>query len=85
MNIRFDDSAQSKESNTRDVIQCPKCHFDTRAPRDKNPKLEKLTNGDAVGAYNIARRGLMIQKKIRVDENPWIILKEWDKYTHKNV
>lgn len=75
-----------------DVISCPKCHFST-----SSKKAEKIKNGDANGAYNIARRGLMIFEKIRSDKlikkaktkngiqskDLKIILKDWDEHTYK--
>lgn len=65
-----------------DYIECPHCHFHS----DKGFQGHKW-NGDANGAYNIARKGLMIMSKIRKEENTenikWgdikIDIKEWDK------
>lgn len=46
-----------------DRISCPKCHFSTSSSRVKNIK-----NGDANGAYNIARKGLIVLRKIRSEK-----------------
>lgn len=81
-----------KDGKEHDCISCPKCHFSTVSPRVQN-----ITNGDANGAYNIARRGLMIFEKIRSDKlkkkasskdgiksgDLKINLKEWDEETYK--
>ncbi|MFZ2969593.1 MAG: hypothetical protein WA063_00440 [Minisyncoccia bacterium] len=76
----------------KDIISCPKCHFSTLSD-----KMQKIKDGDANGAYNIARRGLLIFKKIRSDKlikktktkkgieskDLKIILKEWDEQTYQ--
>lgn len=71
----------------RDYIECPHCHFHS----DKGFQGHKW-NGDANGAYNIARKGLMIMSKIRGAEKPedikWgdikIDIKNWDQYVSEN-
>lgn len=85
-------------SNTRnsvsgtdiDYIQCPQCGFDSR----NNFQGHKF-NGDANGAYNIARKGIMILEKIKqykkengsLDKISWgdlvIGIDEWDKFAQK--
>lgn len=79
-------------NESKDIISCPKCHSSTLSP-----KVKKIKNGDANGAYNIARRGLMSFKKIRSDKlkkksltqkgieskDLKITLKEWDEETYK--
>lgn len=70
----------------RDYIECPHCHFHS----DKGFQEHKW-DGDANGAYNIARKGLMIMSKIRKAEKPedikWgdikIDIKDWDAYVAK--
>lgn len=65
----------------RDYIECPHCRF-----HSDEGFQGKDWNGDANGAYNIARKGLMIMSKIRKAERPedikWgdikINIKEWD-------
>ena len=65
-------------------LQCPHCHFHS----DKGFQGRKY-NGDANGAYNIARKGLLALRKIQVATDPakikWGDLKvsidEWDKFT----
>ena len=49
--------------NGKDIIFCPKCHFFT-----DSDKVLKIKDGDANGAYNIARKGLMVFEKIRSDK-----------------
>lgn len=75
-----------------DRISCPKCHFSTLSSKTQNIK-----DSDANGAYNIARRGLMIFSKIRGEKlrkkintkngieskDLKITLKEWDEETFK--
>lgn len=64
-----------------DYIECPHCHFHS----DEGFQGFEW-NGDANGAYNIARKGIMIMTKIRKAEKPenikWgdikIDIKEWD-------
>ncbi|PIP62078.1 hypothetical protein COW99_00125 [Candidatus Roizmanbacteria bacterium CG22_combo_CG10-13_8_21_14_all_38_20] len=78
-------------TNEEDIISCPKCHFSTLPP-----KVQKINNGDANGAYNIARKGLMIFEKIRSEKlrkkiytkkgieskDLKITLQEWDELTY---
>lgn len=73
-----------------DYIQCPVCCFDSRKGFQG-----KEYNGDANGAYNIARKGIMILEKIKqfkdknggLDKMGWgdlvINIEEWDKFTQK--
>lgn len=72
-----------------DYIHCPECGFDSRKGFQK-----KEFNGDANGAYNIARKGIMILNKIRqFEENEditkmeWgdlsVSITEWDKFTQQ--
>lgn len=51
----------SDSKSDQDYISCPVCGFHSDHP---DPSLAKLKNGDAVGAYNIARKGKMILDKI---------------------
>lgn len=86
-------------SNTRnsvsgadiDYIQCPSCNFDSNS---KKGFQGQEYNGDANGAYNIARKGIMILEKIKqykengdLDQMNWgdlvIGIEEWDKFTQK--
>lgn len=66
------------EGNENDFIQSPvyseriNAFYDSR--KHKNYKLTLPENGDANGAYNIARKGLILRKKIK--ENP----KSYDLY-----
>ncbi len=68
------DTRDSVSEKERDVIQCPSfdCGFDSSKIdrfRDeiyigKNQK-DFVYNGDANGAYNIARKGIMILEKVK--------------------
>ena len=71
-----------------DYIQCPECEFDSR----KGFQGVKEFNGDANGAYNIARKGIVVLDKIRqfgkhtnLAKMSWgdlsISIQEWDKFT----
>lgn len=72
-----------------DYIQCPACGFDSRKVKFQGFDW----NGDANGAYNIARKGIMILEKIKrfkgnsanLGEMKWsdliIGIEEWDKFT----
>jgi len=72
-----------------DNIQCPECEFDSQ----QGFQSIKDFNGDANGAYNIARKGAMILEKIKqfkennegVEKMGWgdlaISIEEWDKFT----
>jgi len=73
--------------NGRDYIECPHCHFHS----DKGFQ-GMAWNGDANGAYNIARKGAMIANiicdpKNKTDKLTWgdlkIDLTDWDKFTQK--
>ncbi len=75
-NLRFEDNWSDIEDDKRDVLQCPSCHFDTR-------KANHLINGDAVGAYNIARKGILAKQNLAEKNKAKVILKEWDEYTHQ--
>lgn len=83
-------------SNTRssisgkdvDIINCPHCSFNSN-----NGFQNCNFNGDANGAYNIARKGIMILEKINqfkkenksLEKMNWgdlfIDIEEWDKFT----
>ncbi len=83
-----------------DYLQCPACHFDTRNTDDlaalKNRykgKKEFSFDGDANGAYNIARKGAIILEKINKYQGKLIDMsnsdltvyqEEWDKYLQGN-
>lgn len=57
-------------------------------------QLREIANGDANGAYNIARKGLMLLKRIKANpEKPNLIISskdwdevvsEWDKFVQKD-
>ena len=77
-------------SNTDvDYIQCPACGFDSQKMEFQGFSW----NGDANGAYNIARKGVMILEKIKqyknkngsLDKMNWgdlsISIDEWDKFS----
>ena len=75
-----------------DYIHCAECGLDTR---EQFQNLE--FNGDANGAYNVARKGIMILEKIKqyknqfggVEKMGWgdmsISITEWDKFTQNNI
>jgi hypothetical protein len=72
-----------------DYIQCPACGFHSDHPSEN---LRLVTNGDANGAYNIARKGLLILEKIRqfkgdIEKMEWkdlsVGIEEWDKFTQE--
>ena len=76
-----------------DYIQCPRCGFHS----DNPPKeLEQIKDADANGAYNIARKGILILNKIKqFNENKkelkqiksndlFINIDEWDKFAQKD-
>ncbi len=93
--IRYD-KKKNDGGKREDVISCPKCGFDS-SNDNKNtiPEVSKIENGDANGAYNIARRGLMIYQKIRNFVNSGktidkiekqdlkVDLTDWDKETYR--
>jgi len=69
----------SKTDENIDFIQCPSCGFDSR-----NTFQWKDFDADANGAYNIARKGIMIADKIKNDEKSlWITNNEWDNFVQK--
>lgn len=76
-------SADAKKD--KDYIQCPRCLFHSEVAGFQGHPY----NGDANGAYNIARKGLVVFRKIQKAPDPaavkWSDLKisvdEWDKFT----
>ncbi|PJB08507.1 hypothetical protein CO122_01595, partial [bacterium (Candidatus Gribaldobacteria) CG_4_9_14_3_um_filter_33_9] len=69
------------KENGDDYIQCPYCGFDSRNSKVDSEQLREIANGDANGAYNIARKGLMLLKRIKANpEKPNLIIssKDWD-------
>ncbi|MCD6149550.1 type V CRISPR-associated protein Cas12a/Cpf1 [bacterium] len=95
-------NAISSEKENRDFIQCPACHFHSEEnlkSLDKKYKGKgKLEfNGDANGAYNIARKGGLVIEKISQFKNKYkdlsmmqnqdliITQEEWDKFTQKQI
>lgn len=79
-------SRNSISGTDTDYIQCPGCLFHS----DRGFQGQKW-NGDANGAYNIARKGLLLLRKIQNAKEPekisWKDLKigvgEWDEATTK--
>ena len=73
-----------------DRILCSACGFDST-----NGFQGSVFNGDANGAYNIARKGILIMEKLKqykkvkgsMDKMNWadlfIDIEEWDKHTQK--
>lgn len=56
-------------------------HFDSRTYWDKEQRgefAELPSSGDANGAYNIARKGIILNEHIRHDLKPYIRDEEWD-------
>jgi hypothetical protein len=89
MNTR--DSISGDDSENADKIVCPSCSFDS-----KNGFQGQKFNGDANGAYNVARKGNIILEKITQYYNDndndcdklsyaglFIDMDEWDKFTQK--
>ena len=83
------DTRSSISGEEIDIIQCPECGFHS----DNDFESHKY-NGDANGAYNIARKGIMILEKIKqfaqnnngsVDKISYgdlaVNIEEWDKYS----
>lgn len=88
-------SIRNSSEKDDDFIQCPVCSFDSRNPKDANLSLATIINGDANGAYNIARKGLYMINKIRdaakakggadklVYKDLFVSLSEWDSFVQK--
>lgn len=83
------ETRQTISGSDVDYIQCPECGFDSRKGFQR-----KEFDGDANGAYNIARKGIMTLEKIRqfkkangndLSKMEWgdlsIGIGEWDKFT----
>lgn len=71
---------KEKKGDDADYIQCPSCLFDSRTP-EINGELSVIRNGDANGAYNIARKGFVQLCQIQKNPNEYMKLinnKEWD-------
>lgn len=79
-------SRNSVSGTDTDYIQCPRCLFHS----DNDFQGHKY-NGDANGAYNIARKGLLALRKIQEASDPaavkWgdlrIDVSNWDKFVQK--
>jgi CRISPR-associated protein Cpf1 len=69
----------SEQGDNGGFLQCPCCGFDSREG------LQGFDfNGDANGAYNIARKGIIILNKIADNEkNLGITNIEWDNFSQK--
>ena len=53
------------ETKSIDAIRCPSCGFDTaHNETNKARNIELINDADANGAYNIARKGIMMLKRI---------------------
>jgi len=85
---------REKEEDKNDFLQSPvwseeiQDFFDSRKADDYKKKLKKEfpKNGDANGAYNIARKGLILLKRIRKnprDYDSLILDENWDKFVQK--
>ena len=56
----------------QDFAHCPECGFDTR-------KDDKIKDGDALGAYNIARKGQIVLQRIKENpDNPDLNISRYD-------
>lgn len=90
--LRIRNTDKAEERNEADFIFCPKCHFDSRSEK------AMIKNGDENGAYNIARRGLMIVRKIKnaknvsklrwqdlhISKKDWDdVVEDWDKFVQQ--
>ena len=54
---------RQNETKSKDFIRCVNCGFDSRYPDKNHEKLGKITSGDELAAYNIAKRGLELITK----------------------
>jgi hypothetical protein len=62
-------------------------HFDSRIHLDGGDKATLPVSGDANGAYNIARKGIMMLERIKENSekpNLYISNVEWDKFSQSN-
>ncbi|GEM_PF-3589091 len=89
---------REKQGGDADYIQCPAkkngkpCMFDSRDTMSSD--LKEIVNGDANGAYNIARKGFILLTRIRKNpKNPNLFLNnkdwdeaasDWDKFVKEN-
>lgn len=64
-----------------DYIICPnvECRFDSKADKFQGYDF----NGDANGAYNISRKGIIMMMKLRKGEGITVNLKDWDDFATK--
>lgn len=85
------------EQKSRDFISCPNCYFHSEKNLLNFPERYKGNekfefNGDANGAYNIARKGSLIIQKInkihgleKIDYQSLTVTQEdWDKFVSQN-
>jgi hypothetical protein len=82
------ETRQSISETEIDYIHCPECGFNSNEEKFQDRKF----NGDANGAYNIARKGIMLLEKMKqykktgdLSDMGWgdmaISIEEWDKFT----
>ena len=72
-----------------DEIRCPSCRYCTNSTTNGNKNILRnvieLKDADANGAYNIARKGILMLQKLEKDETEkpklYISDSEWDEYT----
>ena len=74
LNIRVTDDSKEKGSSENDYILSPvEPFFDSRKSNEELPK-----NGDANGAYNIARKGILILENIEKLKSKSVTVSKWD-------
>ena len=79
---------QSKEGDENDFIQSPTWSDEIKGYFDSRKKYDKIypENGDANGAYNTAKKGLMALNRIQeCPEKPELFIKDedWDIFAQK--
>ncbi|MDD4530865.1 MAG: type V CRISPR-associated protein Cas12a/Cpf1, partial [Candidatus Gracilibacteria bacterium] len=79
--LQIRNSKTGDNSRTGDFILCPRCDFDSR-----NESEIGVKNGDDNGAFNIARKGILIVENIKsnpIKPNLYISKDEWDIFARR--
>lgn len=82
-------SGKTKErGKVEDFIASPVApYYSNRVGEENTCDLDQIKDGDALGAYNIARKGIMMLKRIKENpEKPDLFIKraEWDKWAQEH-
>lgn len=90
----FNNLVQLRNSDSKnhiDYISCPSCGYNSDRKDISDKNIDKIQDADANGAYNIARKGLMMVNNIKKSEDLTLLSyadlfisdSDWDKFVSK--